>query len=145
GPCAPVPEGGILVLVRNRGPLFEAILRELKARDVRVAGADRLDVGKHIATLDLLALADCLLLPGDDLALASVLKSPLFDFDDDDLMRLAPRRNGSLRRALRGSEIGKDRAAHDLLNELAGKAASLRPFDFYAALLGAAGGRRAFR
>ena len=40
-----------------------------------VAGADRLVLTEHIAVMDLMALADALLLPDDDLALASVLKS----------------------------------------------------------------------
>ncbi len=43
---------------------------------------------------DLMALGDFLTLPEDDLALASVLKSPLFGLDDDDLLVLAPRPQG---------------------------------------------------
>ena len=66
------------MLVRQRGPLFEAIIRALKDRGVPVAGADRLVLTEHIAVMDLIALADALLLPEDDLALATVLKSPLF-------------------------------------------------------------------
>ena len=38
--------------------------------------------------MDLMALADALLLPEDDLALATVLKSPLFGLDEDDLFAL---------------------------------------------------------
>ena len=45
-------------------------------------------------------LADALLLPQDDLALAVALKSPLFGLDDDDLFKLAWQRKGSLRAAL---------------------------------------------
>ena len=45
-------------------------------------------------------LADALLLPQDDLALAVALKSPLFGLDDDDLFTLAWDRKGSLREAL---------------------------------------------
>ena len=56
---------------------------------------------EHIAVMDLMVLADALLLPDDDLALATVLKSPLFGLDDDDLFALAWERNGSLRAALR--------------------------------------------
>ena len=69
-----VRPGDILVLVRQRGPLFEAIIRALKNEDIDVAGADRLVLTEHIAVMDLLALADALLLPEDDLALAAVLK-----------------------------------------------------------------------
>ena len=81
--------GDILVLVRQRGPLFEAIIRALKNEDIDVAGADRLVLTEHIAVMDLLALADALLLPEDDLALATVLKSPLFGLTEDDLFALA--------------------------------------------------------
>ena len=77
--------GDVLVLVRQRGPLFEAIIRALKSAGVPVAGADRLVLTEHIAVMDLMALADALLLPDDDLALASVLKSPLFGLSEEQL------------------------------------------------------------
>ena len=81
--------GDVLVLVRQRGPLFEAIIRALKHENVAVAGADRLVLTEHIAVMDLMALADALLLPQDDLALATVLRSPLFGFSDDELFTIA--------------------------------------------------------
>ncbi len=56
--------GEVLVLVRQRGPLFEAVIRALKDAGVPVAGADRLVLTEHIAVMDLMALADCLLLRG---------------------------------------------------------------------------------
>ena len=77
-PRRPLTPGDVLILVRQRGPLFEAIIRGLKNAGVAVAGADRLRLTEHIAIIDLMALADVLLLPEDDLALAAVLKSPLF-------------------------------------------------------------------
>ena len=94
------PAGDVLVLVRQRGPLFEAIIRALKEKAVPVAGADRLVLTEHIAVVDLMSLADALLLPEDDLALAVALKSPLFGFDDDRLFKLAWNRVGTLRAAL---------------------------------------------
>ena len=93
--------GDVLVLVRQRGPLFEAIIRGLKDLQIPVAGADRLVLTEHIAVMDLMALADALLMPDDDLALAAVLKSPLFGLSDDDLFELAWQRKGSLRAALK--------------------------------------------
>ena len=84
-----VRPGDILVLVRQRGALFEAIIRALKKEGIPVAGADRLVLTEHIAVMDLMALADALLLPGDDLALASVLKSPLFGLTEEQLFALA--------------------------------------------------------
>src|SRR5229473_3393362 len=103
--------GDVLVLVRQRGPLFEAIIRALKDLQVPVAGADRLLLTEHIAIMDLMALADALLLPVDDLALAAVLKSPLFDLDEDDLFEIAWKRKGSLRRALRANAHTRPRFA----------------------------------
>ena len=58
----PVRPGDILILVRQRGPLFEAIIRALKDANIPVAGADRLVLTEHIAVMDLLVLADALLL-----------------------------------------------------------------------------------
>ena len=136
--------GDVLVLVRQRGPLFEAIIRALKDIAVPVAGADRLVLTEHIAVMDLMALADALLLPGDDLALASVLKSPLFGLYDDDLFEIAWQRKGSLRSALRAKAPTQPRfaAAESRLERFAELARGETPFGFYARVLGAERGRR---
>src|SRR5258708_37531167 len=93
--------GHVLVLVRQRGALFEAIIRALKDAHIEVAGADRLVLTEHIAVMDLMVLADALLLPADDLALATVLKSPLLGLNDKELFEIAWARKTSLRAALR--------------------------------------------
>jgi ATP-dependent helicase/nuclease subunit A len=138
--------GDVLVLVRQRGSLFEAIIRALKDAGVAVAGADRLVLTEHIAVMDLMALADCLLLPDDDLALASVLKSPLFGLSEEQLFTLAWNRDASLMASLR-SKAGNDpafAAALRLLDEL-GMAARLKtPFAFFAHVLGPLRGRAKF-
>ncbi|HEV2000506.1 MAG TPA: UvrD-helicase domain-containing protein, partial [Xanthobacteraceae bacterium] len=59
--------GDVIILVRRRGALFEAILRALKQAGLPVAGADRLVLTEHIAVQDLIALGDALLLEADDL------------------------------------------------------------------------------
>jgi ATP-dependent helicase/nuclease subunit A len=137
--------GDVLVLVRQRGPLFEAIIRALKNAEIDVAGADRLVLTEHIAVMDLISLADALLLREDDLALAEALKSPLFGFDDDDLFALAYGRRGTLRTALRAKATENPRfaAASERLDALSAAARTQSPFAFYAAVLGAGGGRRA--
>jgi ATP-dependent helicase/nuclease subunit A len=84
-----------------------------------------------------------LLLPDDDLALATVLKSPLFGFDDEKLFKLAYQRKISLRSALR-ARAGEDAAfaaAASELDALEKKARMLSPFEFYAHVLGAFKGR----
>jgi ATP-dependent helicase/nuclease subunit A len=139
--------GDVLILVRQRGELFEAIIRALKNQNVEVAGADRLVLTQHIAVMDLMALADALLLPQDDLALATVLRSPLFGFEDDDLFVVAyGRGRTSLRTALRhkAGERPIFAAAAGRLDELAEAARRETPFSFYARLLGAGGARAQF-
>jgi ATP-dependent helicase/nuclease subunit A len=141
----PARYGDILVLVRQRGSLFEAIIRALKNEHVEVAGADRLVLTEHIAVMDLMALADALLLPHDDLALASVLRSPLFGFSDQDLFDIAADRGRkTLRTALAEHSGGKFAEASTRLEALAFAARRQTPFAFFAHVLGADGGRRHF-
>jgi ATP-dependent helicase/nuclease subunit A len=139
--------GDVLILVRQRGELFEAIIRALKNQQVQVAGADRLVLTEHIAVMDLMALADALLLPQDDLALATVLRSPLFGFEDEDLFDIAwDRGRAPLRTALRrkAGERPIFAAAAARLDELAAAARRETPFAFYAQLLGAGRARARF-
>ncbi|MET0722046.1 MAG: double-strand break repair helicase AddA, partial [Tardiphaga sp.] len=135
--------GDVLVLVRRRGKAFNAIIQALKMAGIPVAGADRLKLTEHIAIIDLMHLADALLLPQDDLALAVALKSPLFGLDDDDLFRLAHQRKGTLRAALdehaeTDSKIASARTRFRICEE---RAATETPFAFYAWLLGGDQGR----
>jgi len=143
----PARYGDFIVLVRQRGELFEAIIRALKNENVEVAGADRLILTEHIAVMDLMVLADALLLPDDDLALATLLRSPLFGFEDDDLFAIAFDRGArSLRAALIDKAGEKPRFAQAVarLEELSRLAKRETPFAFYARLLGAGGGRQRF-
>ena len=135
--------GDVLILVRRRGNLFDAVIQALKHAGVPVAGADRLKLTEHIAIIDLMNLADALLLPRDDLALAVALKSPLFGLTDDDLFTLAWQRKGFLREALRTHAATNEifDAAHRRLEHYERRFAQETPFAFYAWLLGADGGR----
>jgi ATP-dependent helicase/nuclease subunit A len=144
GDRRPLRYGDMLVLVRRRGNAFDAVIQALKHANIPVAGADRLKLTEHIAIIDLMNLADALLLPQDDLALAVALKSPLFGLDDDDLFKLAWQRRGSLREALRlhAATDAKFTTALERLEACARNAVSQTPFAFYAWLLGGDGGRR---
>ena len=139
----PLRYGDMLVLVRRRGNAFDAVIQALKHAGIPVAGADRLKLTEHIAIIDLMNLADALLLPQDDLALAVALKSPLFGLTDDDLFTLAWQRHGSLRAALaaRAATDGRLRDALWRLEQCERRFVSETPFAFYAWLLGGDGGR----
>jgi ATP-dependent helicase/nuclease subunit A len=132
-----------LVLMPRRKAAFGAIVRALKEAGVPVAGMDRLKLATHIAVQDLVALGRAALLPDDDLTLAVVLKSPLVGLDDDDLLRLAPGRRGSLRAALAESGHERDRKAEALLARIEPMATHLGPFAFYNRILSEMGGRKA--
>jgi ATP-dependent helicase/nuclease subunit A len=140
----PLRYGDMLVLVRRRGNAFDAVIQALKHAGIPVAGADRLKLTEHIAIIDLMNLADALLLPQDDLALAVALKSPLFGLDDDDLFKLAWQRQGSLREALglHAATDGKFEAIVRRLEQCERRFVADTPFAFYAWLLGGDGGRQ---
>ena len=130
--------GDMLMLVRQRGALFEAIIRALKDEGIPVAGADRLVLTEHIAVMDLMALADALLLPEDDLALATVLKSPLFGLDRGAAVRarLGPQGQRCARRCAQAADPSSCGAAR--LDALCANAArAMTPFAFYARICSA--------
>src|SRR6202000_542376 len=134
----PLRYGDVLVLVRRRGNAFDAVIQALKHANIPVAGADRLKLTEHIAIIALMNLADALLLPQDDLALAVALKSPLFGLDDDDLFTLAHERKGSLRQAVsqHAADNGRFRQALERLEQCERRFVEDTPFGFYAWLLG---------
>jgi ATP-dependent helicase/nuclease subunit A len=137
-----VAPGDIMILVRKRDAFFEAMIAALKTERVAVAGADRLNLMEHIAVMDLVALGRAALLPDDDLTLATLLKSPFIGFDDDDLIKLAPGRKGSLFDALALSDAPAHVAAARRIEHWSRAAVELPPFDFYSLALGAGEGRK---
>ncbi len=145
-PLRPGKAGDVMILVRKRDALVVELSRALKELRVPVAGSDRMRLTEQIAVMDLMVLGDFLLLPEDDLALATVLKSPLYGFDDDnDLFPLAHGRGRqSLWSSLRAhaAENPRWQVAVDELSELLGQVDLLPPFEFYSNLLGTRGGRR---
>ena len=136
--------GDVMVLVRRRSGFVEALVRALKDRDVAVAGVDRMILTNQLAVLDLVALGRFLLLPEDDLTLATVLKGPFVGLDEDALFALAHGRSGTLWATLRAAAPGDPRlaAARDALEALLGIVDYERPYELYAGVL-ARGGRRA--
>ncbi|WP_370676084.1 double-strand break repair helicase AddA [Pleomorphomonas sp. PLEO] len=145
---APIRPGNVLVLVRKRGAFVEAVNRALKQRGVAVAGADRLDVVGHIVTQDLLSAARVALLPEDDLALATVAKSPLVGLSEEALFRLAHGRPGRLWDAVKHRAAEGDGDAETLRATVAlwmSRADRGEPFAFLSHLIGPDGGRAAYR
>ena len=142
----PIRPGDVLVLVRRRGPFVDHLLRAFKARGVPVAGIDRMVLTEQLAVMDLIALGEFCLLPGDDLTLATVLKSPLIGLDEEALFSLAyERRDASLWATLarRRDESPAFTEAHRALTAFLAAADAMAPFEFYSEVLGTHGGRAA--
>lgn len=80
----PIEPQDILILVRSRNELFEALIESLKQEGIPVAGADRLRLLENIGVQDCLNLIRFALQPGDDLTLAEILRGPFCGLVDDD-------------------------------------------------------------
>jgi ATP-dependent helicase/nuclease subunit A len=138
--------GDVLVLVRRRNEFVEELVRELKLRDVPVAGVDRMVLTEQLAVRDLVALGRILLLPEDSLTLACVLKGPLIGLGEERLFELAHARgpDASLWDALRdrAGENAEFERAFTRLSDWLARADYVPPYELYAQLLAAEGGRR---
>jgi len=140
----PIEAGDVLILVRRRARFAEEMVRQLKARAIPVAGADRMVLTEQMAVMDLLSAGRFAVLPEDDLTLAEILKSPLVGLSEDELYTLAYDRKGPLWAELkrRKSELPAFQHAHDVLSTLLARADFMPPYEFYAGLL-RDGGREA--
>ena len=132
-----------LILVRRRNDFVEEVVRALKLLEVPVAGVDRMVLTDQLAVMDLIALGRFLLMPEDDLTLATVLKGPLIGLTEPQLFELAHGRDGSLWQALksRGGESEAFRAALERLSGLLSRVDLLPPYQLYAEVLGHQRGR----
>ncbi|WP_281684408.1 double-strand break repair helicase AddA [Thalassobaculum salexigens] len=140
----PIRPGDVMVLVRRRGAFVAELVRALKAAGVPVAGVDRMVLTEQMAVRDLIALGEALLLPDDDLTLATVLKSPLVGLSEEDLLDLA---QGRKERRLwaelwrRAEERDVFARAARRLSRWSGMARNLPPHAFYQQILSAERGR----
>ncbi len=143
----PIQAGDILVLVQRRTNFLYALIRAFKKQGIPTSGLDRLNLIEHIAIQDLLALGRFLLLPEDDLALATILKSPLFGIDEETLFALTRQRlkGHSLWKTLRQNTILPSlQSASEILRQLFKRVDYVSPFHLYADVLYAGGGIKKF-
>ncbi|WP_375677270.1 double-strand break repair helicase AddA [Bartonella sp. AS69XJJH] len=134
----------IMILVRKRDQFVSALSRAFKHRNIPVAGADRLQLTKHISIRDLMALARFVLQPQDDLSLACVFKSPLFALSEEELYQLAAHRTGSLWQSLctHASSQASFKDAFEKLNHYRALVDKIPVFEFYSHILNNDKGRQ---
>lgn len=143
----------ILILVQTRGPVFLEVIRALKNAGLPTPGADRLSVTDHIVVHDLLALGDVLLNPEDDLTLATLLCSPLFEMSLSEVESLCIKRDKGERVWHRLKKAATEhisekptpaKAAYAQLVELRQTLDFDRPYEFFALVLFAMQGLKKF-
>ncbi len=137
-----ITAGDVLILVRRRSNLFDAIIRECKAHDLPIAGADRLELGAEIAVKDITALLSFLDTPANDLSLAAALRSPLFGWSEAELYGLAVGRGDQGLWEVLCRREDEFPETMGILNDLRGMADRMPPFDLIERLLTRHAGRR---
>lgn len=138
--------GDVMILLRKRDRYYKLLMAALQRAGLPVAGADRMTLQDQIEIRDLLALGDVMLLPEDDLQLATVLKSPLFGMDESGLFELAHERGESSLHARLMSHQGADSGfgkMADRLSHFRAVADKVSVFSFFSTVLGEC--RQAFR
>ena len=138
--------GDVMILLRKRDRYYKLLMAALQRAGLPVAGADRMTLQDQIEIRDLLALGAVMLLPEDDLQLATVLKSPLFGMDESGLFELAHERGESSLYARLMSHQGADSGFGRMVDRLSyfrAVADKVSVFSFFSTVLGEC--RQAFR
>lgn len=134
GTDQPIRPGDIMILLRRRGRFASLMVRALKQNDIPVTGVDRMRLMEQLPVMDLLALAQFTLLPEDDLNLATILRGPLINISENDLMNLAARRGEkSLWQNLKSSYAHQE--THDYLSGWLNGADFMSPFAMLSKIL----------
>jgi ATP-dependent helicase/nuclease subunit A len=133
-----IQPGDIMILLRQRAGLAEALVQALKKLNIPVAGVDRMQLAEQISVQDVLALAQFALLPEDDLNLACVLRGPLLGVNEETLFQLCHGRDhASLWQ--RVQELASNDAhlalVKDYLARWLGRADQISVYEFFARLL----------
>ena len=94
----------IMVLVQRREPYTSLLIKELKRRNIDVAGNDRIKLPSFPAIRDMLHLVRFCLDTGNDYSLCCVLKSPIFRLKEHDIFEICKIRNDDNLRKSRESK-----------------------------------------
>ncbi|XVN42115.1 MAG: UvrD-helicase domain-containing protein [Candidatus Rickettsia vulgarisii] len=86
---SPVKESDFMILVRKRDELVLEIIATLKKHDLQVEDIDKVTLDQNLSVMDLMSIAKFVLLPQDNLNLASLLKSPIIGMSEEELQNLA--------------------------------------------------------
>ncbi|MDX1917065.1 MAG: UvrD-helicase domain-containing protein [Rickettsiaceae bacterium] len=83
----------IMILVQKRSSLNFELYKEILKQNINISGLDRLYLSKSLVVRDLISVAKFIIDPADNLNLACLLKSHLFDMGDEDIYYLKSQKN----------------------------------------------------
>ena len=129
-----------MILLPRREPFGSEVIRQLKLRQLPVAGADRVRLTEQIAVMDLIALGRFVLQREDDLNLAALLRSPLCGLSEEALFSLAHGRKSDLWAQLAARRTDFPEASA-FLSAMLERADYAPPFEFYSHALTALRGK----
>ncbi len=117
-----VEYGDIMILLRNRTNGFDKILGKfLNKYSIPFSSNSKIEVGNNIIICDFLSLAKFTLFKNDDLNMAGLLKSPFFNFEEEELFEVCQiknQQNISLFEALKSSQASKNNKYVATANQL---------------------------
>ncbi len=133
----PVKYGDFMILLRNRTNGFlENLERFFHQNQIPFSSVNKVRFSGSLLICDLLAAAKFALLPCDDLNLAALLKSPIFEISEENLFEIClvkNREESSIYNAL--EQLPKFHEVKKNLDELVKKSQQLNCFEFFYFLL----------
>ncbi len=123
----------IMILVRKRNVFLEHCIKALKDRNIAVAGIDRMVLNEQMVIKDMVSMLKFALLPEDDLNLATILKNPLLDITEEELLELCTNRAGTLWEELKNNN--NHFKIKEYLQEVTSVSIDATPYDFFSYLL----------
>ncbi len=97
--------GHIMILVRERNPMVNPLVKAFKDLNIQVRSVDRILLSDQLVVQDCLTALSVCLNPFDDYALACFLKSPFIGLSEQDLYDLTFKRPNSLWDNLTASSV----------------------------------------
>jgi ATP-dependent helicase/nuclease subunit A len=78
----------ILILCRKKNQSYQALIRALSKKSIKVSGDTKFTMLNYVLIMDLIGFLKFVFFPNDDLNLASILKSPLFAVSEAEIFSL---------------------------------------------------------
>lgn len=78
----------IMILLRKRDEFAYKLIAEIQKNNIKISGIDRLYLNENIVIKDIISLVKFSNMPNDNLNLACLLKSPIFELSEEQLFDL---------------------------------------------------------